>query len=160
MPAPGADLASRLIGLTPPARRAVLDLHRPPAGASGPARGPPPRQTKERTVRHPVIILLACALALCLVSVPATVLAQANAKPVKAQDTVSVPVNLNTATIEQLQKLPGVGPATAKRILEYRQKNGSFKKVEELMNVRGIGEKTFLKMKPQLTVAAAKPDLQ
>jgi competence protein ComEA len=111
-------------------------------------------------VRHPMLVLFATALALCLLSIPATVVAQGDARPVKAQDTAIATVNLNTATAEQLQKLPGVGPATAKRILEYRQKNGNFKKVEELMNVRGIGEKTFLKMKPQLTVTTPKPDLQ
>jgi competence protein ComEA len=66
----------------------------------------------------------------------------------------SAPVNLNTATQAQLESLPGIGPATAKRILEYRQKNGSFKKIEELMNVKGIGEKSFLKLKPHVTVAA------
>lgn len=69
-----------------------------------------------------------------------------------------VMVNLNTATSEQLQKLSGIGPRTAARILEYRQKNGGFKKIEELMNVRGIGEKSFLRIKPQLTVTPAKPD--
>lgn len=65
-------------------------------------------------------------------------------------------VNLNTATQAQLESLPGIGAATAKRILEYRQKNGSFKKIEELMNVKGIGEKAFLKLKPHVTVAAEK----
>jgi competence protein ComEA len=45
----------------------------------------------------------------------------------------------------------------ANRIVEYRQKNGPFKKVEELMNVRGLGEKNFLKLKAQLTVGTAKP---
>jgi competence protein ComEA len=66
-------------------------------------------------------------------------------------------VNLNTATVAQLETLPGVGAKTAARIVEYRQKNGGFKKIEDLMNVRGIGEKAFLKLKPQLTVSA-KPD--
>ena len=47
---------------------------------------------------------------------------------------------------------------TAARIVEYRQKNGPFKKVEELMNVRGVGEKNFLKLKAQITVSAAKAD--
>jgi len=65
-------------------------------------------------------------------------------------------VNLNTATQVDLEKLPGIGPAMAKAILDYRQKNGGFKKIEELMNVKGIGEKAFLKLKPQITVAAAK----
>ncbi|HEX2311471.1 MAG TPA: helix-hairpin-helix domain-containing protein [Vicinamibacterales bacterium] len=72
---------------------------------------------------------------------------------VKAAATV---VNLNTASASQLESLPGIGAKTAQRIVEYRQKNGDFKKVEELMNVKGIGEKTFLKLKPQLTVAAPK----
>jgi competence protein ComEA len=66
-------------------------------------------------------------------------------------------VNLNTATASELATLPGIGERTAARIIEYRQKNGPFKKIEELMNVQGIGEKSFLKLKPQLTVAA-KPE--
>jgi comEA protein len=65
-------------------------------------------------------------------------------------------VNLNSATAVELEKLPGVGPATATRIVEYRQKNGAFKKIEDLMNVRGIGEKTFLNLKPLITVAPPK----
>jgi competence protein ComEA len=78
-----------------------------------------------------------------------------------AQDTseakaAATVVNLNTASASQLEALPGIGAKTAQRIVEYRQKNGSFKKVEELMNVKGVGEKTFLKLKPQLTVAAPK----
>ena len=66
-------------------------------------------------------------------------------------------VNLNTATSTQLQDLPGVGVKTAERIIEYRQKNGGFKKIEELMNVKGIGEKSFLKMKDRLTVTPPQP---
>ena len=65
-------------------------------------------------------------------------------------------INLNSATAAELEKLPGVGPATAARIVEYRTKNGAFKKVEDLMNVRGIGEKTFLTLKPLITVAPPK----
>ncbi len=70
-------------------------------------------------------------------------------------------VNLNTATVAQLETLPGIGAKTAARIIEYRQKAGGFKKIEELMNVRGVGEKSFLKLKPYITVAAApKPSAQ
>jgi competence protein ComEA len=62
-------------------------------------------------------------------------------------------LNLNTATVAQLEALPGIGKSTAERIVEYRQKAGGFKKVEDLMNVKGIGEKSFLKLKPLVTVA-------
>lgn len=67
-------------------------------------------------------------------------------------------VNLNTATAAQLEGLPGIGPKTAERIVEYRQKNGGFKKIEELMNVRGVGEKSFLKLKPLISVAPSKSE--
>lgn len=75
-------------------------------------------------------------------------------KPAKA--TPAQPVNLNTATALELEALPGVGVATAARIIEYRQKVGSFKKIEDLMNVRGIGEKMFLSLKPLIVVTPAK----
>jgi competence protein ComEA len=67
-------------------------------------------------------------------------------------------VNINTASVADFDALPGIGAKTAALIVEYRQKNGPFKKIEELMNVRGIGEKNFLKLKPLLTVGAAKAD--
>ena len=67
-------------------------------------------------------------------------------------------VNLNTATAADLEALPGIGAKTAARIVEYRQKNGPFKKVEDLMNIRGVGEKNFLKLKPQITVGTLKAE--
>lgn len=60
------------------------------------------------------------------------------------------PVSLNTGSEAQLETLPGVGPATAQKILEYRQEHGGFSSVEEIQAVRGIGPKKFEKMKPFL----------
>ena len=67
-------------------------------------------------------------------------------------------VNINTAPAADLEQLPGIGARTAARIVEYRQKNGPFKKVEELMNVRGVGEKNFLKLKAQITIGQPKAE--
>ena len=102
------------------------------------------------------------ALLTTLLLVPATVsFAQTKApSPSKggAPLAAGATVNINTASAAELDALPGIGAKTAALIVEYRQKNGPFKKIEELMNVRGVGEKNFLKLKPQITVGAAKAD--
>ncbi|MFZ2968048.1 MAG: helix-hairpin-helix domain-containing protein [Sulfuricurvum sp.] len=59
-------------------------------------------------------------------------------------------VNINTATLAQLETLSGIGPTKAQAILQYRKEHGSFKSVNELDNVKGIGMKTVQKIKPQL----------
>lgn len=61
-------------------------------------------------------------------------------------------VNLNTATLAELDALPGVGPSTAKNIIAYRENHGGFAAPEEIMNVKRIGEKTFDKLKAHITV--------
>lgn len=93
-----------------------------------------------------VLMMLALFLA------PSAVLAQppAASPPAAAEKAT---INLNTATLDQLETLPGIGRKTAERIVEHRQKSGGFKKIEELMNVKGIGEKSFLKIKPLVSVA-------
>lgn len=61
-------------------------------------------------------------------------------------------VNINTATLEQLDTLPGVGEATANKIITYREENGGFKTIEDLKNVKGIGDKKFEDMKSSICV--------
>ncbi|MGM0402383.1 MAG: ComEA family DNA-binding protein, partial [Thermodesulfobacteriota bacterium] len=61
-------------------------------------------------------------------------------------------ININTASVEQLTNVAGIGPAIAQRIVDYREKNGGFGTVEEIVNVRGIGDKTFEKIKTYITV--------
>jgi competence protein ComEA len=61
-------------------------------------------------------------------------------------------INLNAASAEQLESLPGIGPVTAKRIVDYRAKVGKFKRIEEIINIEGIGEKKFERIKDRLTI--------
>jgi competence protein ComEA len=98
--------------------------------------------------------LLATMVALFLVG--ATDVGSAQKSGAKAAAAVPAVVNLNTATATQIATLPGIGEKAAERIIEYREKNGGFKKIEELMNVKGIGEKSFLKLKPLITVGDSK----
>jgi competence protein ComEA len=104
------------------------------------------------------LFVLAFVLAMLVTAFPQSVGAQAKAAKGKESAAPAGPVNLNTATVAQLEKLPGIGARTAQLIVEHRQKNGGFKKVEELMNIKGIGEKAFLKLKPMVTVTTDKAE--
>jgi comEA protein len=73
-------------------------------------------------------------------------------QPFKKKALPSKPVNINIAGEQELRTLPGVGPVYAQRIITYREKNGSFSSIEEIKQIKGIGEKTFKKMKPYLTI--------
>src|SRR5207244_8948700 len=90
------------------------------------------------------------ALILCLLLTPRALAKKPPAKP----------VNINTATSEELQQVPGIGPATAEKILQMRKSYGAFKSVDDLLAIRGLGPKRLEKMRRYLTVgkpAAAKP---
>jgi len=88
------------------------------------------------------IAFLALALALAL-PLPAA--------PEHAPRAPQRPVNLNTATVTELMQLPRIGQKTAERILAFRKQHGGFQRPEELMNVKGIGEKAFSRLKPFLS---------
>lgn len=62
------------------------------------------------------------------------------------------PVNVNTATAEQLTEIPGIGTSLASRIVEFREQNGPFERVDDLLKVRGIGERSLEKLRPYVTV--------
>jgi competence protein ComEA len=64
-------------------------------------------------------------------------------------------VNVNTASAAELEHLPGVGPSLARRIVEHRQKNGAFQAPEDLLLVRGIGEKSFERLRPYVALSGA-----
>ncbi len=82
---------------------------------------------------------------------------RSRAAPVKASPFVKKPaiagvININTATATQLQKLPGIGPSKARRIVQYRAKRGPFRRIRDLRRVKGIGRKTLQRMGKHLSV--------
>jgi competence protein ComEA len=66
-------------------------------------------------------------------------------------------VDLNQAGEQELIAIPGIGPALAKRIVEFREANGPYRRIEDVMKVKGIGEKSFQKIKPFIKVGKTKP---
>jgi comEA protein len=91
------------------------------------------------------ILLLLAAFGALVVSLPA------KKKPPAA------PINLNTASSEELQQVPGIGPVTAEKILQMRKSYGPFKSVDDLSAIRGIGPKRLEKMRKYLTVGKPAP---
>jgi competence protein ComEA len=87
----------------------------------------------------------ACALALVLVLAAAPALAG-------GEPQLSGTVNVNTATAEQLQLLPGIGDARARAVIETRKRRGGFERVEDLLEVKGIGESSLEQLRPYVTV--------
>ena len=77
---------------------------------------------------------------------------EASEQELQEQSATNDKINLNTATLEELDSLPGIGPATAQKIIEYRETWGGFAVPEEILNVKRIGEKTYEKLKDKITV--------
>ncbi len=73
-------------------------------------------------------------------------------KPVSDVITVAQTINLNSASAEDFMRLPKIGKVTAQRIIDYRSKHGRFSSIDELLNVKGIGEKTFERIKGEVTI--------
>ncbi len=94
---------------------------------------------------------LAAVAALALICFVAGAVARAEKQP------PAKPLDLNTATVEQLEQLPGVGPVTAKAIVRFRTKSGPFRRVEDLLAIRGITKRKLEKLRPYVTVAPAAP---
>ena len=107
-----------------------------------------------------MVLSIAAAAFLLMAHSPAASAAQSRpaARTTAAKPTAGKPLNINTASVAEFDALPGIGAKTAALIVDYRQKNGPFKKIEELMNVRGVGEKNFLKLKDQISVGNGKAD--
>jgi competence protein ComEA len=72
--------------------------------------------------------------------------------PEASTSAAAAPLNLNAATLEQLDQLPGIGPAMAERIVAYRDEHGPFTQLEQLDEVKGIGPRTLAELRPRLTL--------
>lgn len=84
----------------------------------------------------------------------AAILALALAPVYALQSAPKAKININTAPAAELETLPRIGPKVAQRIVDFRTKNGSFKRIEDIMKVQGIGEKIFDEIKELITVGA------
>jgi competence protein ComEA len=100
-------------------------------------------------MRHLLPVLLFLCLAVASGHCHEPVPAPAGTAPGSA---AAAPLDLNAATAEQLETLPGIGPALAARIVAYRDEHGPFTRVEQLDNVKGIGAQTLTKLRPSLIV--------
>lgn len=101
-----------------------------------------------------ILVVAALVAALPLqAQVPAATPRTEASAAVKAPDT---PVDINKASAADLTKVPGIGPSLAKRIIDFREKNGAFGRVEDLVKVQGIGEKSLQRLSPYLTASKTK----
>jgi competence protein ComEA len=95
-----------------------------------------------------LVLALACASAIPAVAAP-------SAAP-KAAASETRPIDINTADSATLESVPGIGKSLSQRIVSFREKNGPFQSVDDLLKVQGVGEKSIQKLRPYLTVSKAK----
>ena len=105
-------------------------------------------------VSHRIITSLALAAGLLAAVPAATAAASAAAKPASAAE--AKPIDVNTADAASLESVPGIGKSLAARMVAFREKNGAYQTVDDLLKVQGIGEKSLDKLRPYLTVSKAK----
>ncbi len=79
-------------------------------------------------------------------------------EPPSLKNLPTQPVNINTATIAQLEALPGIGPNTAKSIVDFRNRSGPFQRVEDLLAIKGISKSKLEKLRPYVTVGPTAPN--
>ena len=100
-----------------------------------------------------IIIIVSFAFTCIFTLFNKTILAEEkSSEGIKEEEAISQKVDINTASQEDLEKIKGIGPGLAKKIIEYRESHGSFEKIEDIINVKGIGEKKFEKIKEFITV--------
>ena len=104
-------------------------------------------------LRRPQIVVFVLFAALALAAAPLMAAPQAAGKPAASEVR---PIDINTADSSALETVPGIGKSLSQRILAFRDKNGPFQSVDDLLKVQGIGEKSIQKLRPYLTVAKAK----
>lgn len=107
-----------------------------------------------RPLSHTALVLLAAA-SLWLPARPGAAAPSASANPA-ASNAPAPQVDINAADAETLMGVPGIGKSLAQRIVDFRQRNGAFAKIDDLLKVQGIGEKSLERLRPYLTVGKAK----
>ncbi len=105
--------------------------------------------------RSPLVYAALALGALCAAGATPPVHAAGRAAA-KSTATLAGPVNINTASVEEFDALPGIGPAIAKRIVDYRREHGPFTKLEDLLSVKGVGAKLLGRIRDRLTLGAPK----
>jgi len=100
-----------------------------------------------------IIAILLCSALVILPITGSLAVAKNSTKALADKETVEVPVvNINDASSEELQFISGIGPKLAARIVQYREENGKFKSIDDIVNVRGVGTAKFAKIKEHLKV--------